>query len=183
MNPNTINDLNVFLGLGAIVLQIVCVLALFLLFFSKKKNIFLDFINKHFLVLGFLMSAAAWSVLIYSEIIHFIPCVLCWWQRIFFFPLAPMFAVALWDKDRKIIRYALPLLSIGFLVSAYQNFGYYFSESGSSAPCDASGVSCYQHLVSVFGGYISIPMLALTGFFVMLTLLAIAHFYGKNRID
>jgi len=182
MNPDAINDLNIFLGFGAIVLQIVCVIALFFLFFSKKKNIFLDFINKHFLVLGFLMSLSAWSVLIYSEIIHFLPCVLCWWQRVFFFPLAPMFAVALWDKDRKVIRYALPLLIAGFAVSVYQNFFYYFGET-SDKPCDATGVSCYQHLVSVFGGYISIPMLALTGFFVMLTLLAIAHFYGKNKID
>ncbi len=180
MNPTTVHYLNVFLGLGAIVLQIVSVIVLFLLFFGPKRNIFLDFISKHFLPIAFLVSLSAWSVLIYSEIIHFLPCYLCWWQRVFMFPLALMFGVALWDKDRKVIRYALPLLLAGFAVSLYQNFFYYFGEP-SNLPCDASGVSCYQRLVSEFGGYISIPMLALTGFFVMLTLLAVAHFYKKEN--
>lgn len=95
------------------------------------------------------------------------------------FPLAFMFGVALWDQDRRVVRYAIPLALAGFLVSAYQNFFYYFGET-SSLPCDATGVSCYQHLVSEFGGYISIPMMALTAFVAILTLLAVAHFYKKE---
>lgn len=184
MNPNTIHYLNVVLGLGVIITQVFCVVALFLLFFRSKensKNFYLDFINKHFLILGFVFAfIASIFPLIYSEIIHFLPCVLCWWQRVFMFPLALMFGVALWDKDRKVIRYALPLLCAGFLVSVYQNFFYYFGEN-TNLPCDASGVSCYQRLVSEFGGYISIPMMALTAFFALLTLLAVAHFYKKEN--
>jgi disulfide bond formation protein DsbB len=88
--------------------------------------------------------------------------------------------VALWDKDRKVIKYALPLLSLGVLVSAYHNLNYYFAET-SNLPCDASGVSCYQQLVSEFGGYISIPMLSLTTVFAMLTLVVVSHFYRKNN--
>ena len=180
MNSEAIHYLNVFLGLGAIILQIFSVLVLILLFFGPKKNKFLDYINKHFLVLSFLISLFA-SVfpMVYSEIIHFAPCVLCWWQRVFMFPTLFLFGTALWDKDRRVIRYATSLLSIGFLVSAYQNFFYYFGET-SNLPCDITGVSCYQHLVSEFGGYISIPMLALTAFFALLTLMAVAHFYQKK---
>jgi len=182
MNIEAVHYLNIFLGSGAIVLQILSVLALLLLFFGSKQNKFLDYIDKHFLVFSFLISLFA-SVfpLVYSEIIHFLPCVLCWWQRIFMFPTLFLFGTALWDKDRKVVRYAASLLSAGFLISAYQNFFYYFGET-SSTPCDASGVSCYQHLVSEFGGYISIPMLALTAFFALLTLLAVAHFYPKKNI-
>lgn len=183
MNPQSIHYLNVFLGLGAIILQILSVLALFLLFFrskEKEKNFYLDFIYKHFLPISFLISLFA-SVfpLVYSEIINFLPCVLCWWQRVFMFPTFFLFGTALWDKDRKVVRYAASLLSIGFLISVYQNFFYYFGEN-SNLPCDASGISCYQRLVSEFGGYISIPMLALTAFFALLTLLAVAHFYKKG---
>ncbi len=90
-----------------------------------------------------------------------------------------MFAVALWDKDRKVLRYAFPLILIGFCISVYHNLGYYFGEN-SGLPCDSSGVSCYQHLVSEFGGYISIPMLSLTGFFALLTLVLIVHFRQKQ---
>jgi disulfide bond formation protein DsbB len=96
------------------------------------------------------------------------------------FPVFFLFATALWDRDRKVVRYAAPLLSVGFLISIYHNFNYYFAESSSSLPCDASGISCYKHIVSEFGGYISIPMMALTAFFALLTLLAVAHFYKKE---
>ncbi|MDE2399964.1 MAG: disulfide bond formation protein B [Patescibacteria group bacterium] len=183
MNPDNIHYLNVFLGAGAIALQILSVITLFLLFFVYKKNSrnkFLDYVSKHFLVLSFLISFfASLFPLVYSEIIHFLPCVLCWWQRVFMFPSFFLFGIAFWTQDRKIVKYVAPLLSIGFLVSAYQNFFYYFGET-TNTPCDASGVSCYQHLVSEFGGYISIPMLALTAFFALLTLLAVAHFYKKD---
>jgi len=180
MNPATVHYLNVFLGAGAIALQIIFTVALFLLFFGPRKNIFLDYINKHFLILGFLISlSASLFSLVYSEIIGFLPCYLCWYQRIFTFPLAFLFGVALWNKDRQVIRYALSLLLVGFVISVYQNFFYYFGE-GSALPCDASGVSCYQQLVSEFGGYISIPMLALTTFFSLLVILAVAHFYNSR---
>ena len=180
MNPITIHYLNLFLGGGAILLQVLGVLALFLLFFGPKKNIFLDFINKHFLPATFLLSLfASLFSLIYSEIINFVPCYLCWYQRVFMFPLPFLFAVALWEKDRTVIKYALPLACAGFLISVYQNFFYYFAEN-SSIPCDASGVSCYQQLVSEFGGYISIPMLALTTFFAILVLILVAHFSNKR---
>ena len=182
MNIETIHYLNIFLGLGAILLQVFSVVALAMLFFGPKKNLYLDFIDKHFLPISFLLSLFA-SVfpLVYSEIVHFLPCYLCWWQRVFMFPSFFLFGVALWDKDRKVIRYVSPLIALGFLISIYQNFFYYFGET-SSLPCDASGVSCYQHLVSEFGGYISLPMLALTAFLGLLTLLAVAHFYKKETL-
>ena len=183
MNFTTLHYLNLFLGSGAIILQVLSVVALILLFFipkEKNKNFYLDFIDKHFLVLSFLISLFA-SVfpMVYSEVADFLPCYLCWWQRIFMFPLVLMFGVALCNKDRKVIRYATPLLCAGFLLAVYQNFFYYFG-SNSNLPCDPSGVSCYQRLVSVFGGYISIPMLALTAFFALLTILSVAHFYRKE---
>jgi len=183
MNPDAINNLNIVLGLGAILLQILSVVALGLLFFrpkDKRRNFYLDFTDKRFLILAFLISLfSSIFPLVYSEIINFLPCVLCWWQRVFMFPTLFLFATALWDNDRRVVRYAAPLLSIGFLISVYHNFNYYFGET-SSAPCDATGVSCYQHLVSVFGGYISIPMMALSAFVALLTLLAVAHFYKKE---
>lgn len=181
MSIENVHYLNLFLGSGAILLQIIFVVAFFMLLFGPKNNIFLDFIYKYFLPIGFLISLFASTFpLVYSEIINFPPCSLCWWQRVFMFPLVFMFGVALWDKDKKVIRYALPLLCIGFLISVYQNFFYYFGENGN-LPCDASGVSCYQRLVSEFNGYISIPMLALTAFFALLTLIMVVHFYKKGE--
>lgn len=186
MGIETTRYLNIFLGSGAILLQIFSIATLFILFFvykSNQKNGFLDYVNKHFLVLSFLISlCASLFPLVYSEIIGFLPCNLCWWQRVFMFPTLFLFGTALWDKDRKVIRYVAFLLSAGFLITVYQNFFYYFG-ANQNLPCDATGVSCYQHLVDEFGGYISLPMLAFTAFFSLLTLLAVAHFYSKNKIQ
>lgn len=177
MDIQNVHYLNVFLGIGAIILQILSVVALFLLFIGPKKNKYLAFIDKHYLQIGLLLSLAS-SVfpLIYSEIINFLPCYLCWWQRVFMIPLVFIFGSAIWYKDRKIVKYTLPLLIVGGIISMYHNFNYYFADTGN-LPCDASGVSCYQQLVSEFGGYISIPMLALTAFFALLTIVLVAHFY------
>jgi len=189
MNFTTIHYLDIFLGSGAIVLQILSVVVLGALFFGSKKSALLDFVEKHFLTIGFLVSffASIFS-LVYSEIIKFPPCELCWFQRVFLFPQVFIFGVALWNNFRSqlseaknVIKYSIPLLVIGFIVSIYQNFIYYFGEKGNT-PCDASGVSCYQHLVSEFGGYISIPMLSLTSFFVLLTITLVVHFYKKEAI-
>lgn len=180
MNPINVHYLNMFLGVGAIILQIFSVSALVVLFVGPKKNKFLGFIDQHYLALGFIISfSASLFSLVYSEIINFLPCYLCWFQRIFLFPTVFIFASAIWHKDRKIVKYVLPLLSVGFIIAIYQSFFYYFGE-GSSLPCDASGVSCYQQLIREFGGYISIPMLALTAFFSLITIVLVAHFYKKE---
>ncbi len=181
MNPNTVHYLNIILGAGAILLQIVAIVSLFFLFFSDKKHPFLKYIEKHFLIISFLITLfGSLFSLVYSEVINFAPCMLCWYQRIFLYPLVFIFGVALWNKDKKIIRYTLPLLCVGFVISVYQNFRYYFGETGN-LPCDASGISCYQQLVSEFGGYISIPMLALTAFFVLIVLMLVGHFVNKEN--
>ncbi|MCX6747403.1 MAG: disulfide bond formation protein B [Candidatus Nomurabacteria bacterium] len=181
MNPENVHYLNVFLGTGAIILQILSVIALFLLFIGPKKNKYLEFIDKHYLVLGFIISLFATVFpLVYSEVIGFLPCYLCWWQRVFLFPLVFIFGAAIWSKERKVVKYTLPLITVGFFVAVYMNFMYYFGSGDVNQPCDASGVSCYQQLVSEFGGYISIPMLALTAFFALLTLVLVAHFYKKE---
>ena len=206
MNIDTIHYLNLILGAGAIFLQIISFVTLLVLFFGPKKSTFLDFIEKNFLsvfskliqtvfvfieknflTIGFLISFfAALFSLVYSEIIKFAPCELCWFQRVFLFPQVFIFGIALWNNFRhqiseakNVIKYSMPLILVGFIISVYQNFNYYFGEGGLT-PCGASGVSCYQHLVSEFGGYISIPMLSLTVFFALLTITLVVHFYKKD---
>ena len=180
MNYTTIHYLNLFLGGGAMLLQVFSIVALFLLFIGPQKNAYLAFIDKHYLPLGFLVSlSASLFSLVYSEIVGFVPCYLCWYQRVFMFPLPFIFGMAIWHKDRKIVKYVLPLLCVGFIVSVYQNFNYYFADIGS-LPCDASGVSCYQELINVFGGYMSFPMLSLSAFLALIAIVLVAHFYKKE---
>jgi disulfide bond formation protein DsbB len=173
---------NLILGFGTIVLQAVCVIVIGLYFFGSKNNKILDFIKKHFLIIGFLLSLSAVATsLFYSDIIGYAPCKLCWLQRIAIYPACLLFFLAFLRKDRSISYYLTPMLVLGSIVSVYHNYIYYFGEG--TAPCDSSGVSCVQRLVSEFGGYISITSMSLTVFFALFVLLGVAHFYKKGEAD
>ncbi|QQR50566.1 disulfide bond formation protein B [Candidatus Nomurabacteria bacterium] len=118
---------------------------------------------KHAYLFGFIISLGAICMsLLYSEIIGFPPCKLCWLQRIFIYPQAIVFGLALWKKyPTYIIRnIALWLTAIGGIISAYHNFIYYTDYS--PLPCDAAA-SCTQQLVTTLG-FMSIPLMALCAF-------------------
>ena len=48
-----------------------------------------------------------------SEVANFVPCRLCWYQRIAMYPLPVLLGVAWWKRDDGVRRYALPLAIIG----------------------------------------------------------------------
>lgn len=51
--------------------------------------------------------------LYYSEVRLFLPCELCWYQRIFMYPQAVLLGMALWRQDFRVWPYALALSLIG----------------------------------------------------------------------
>ncbi len=176
MSFEQVHNLNLLLGAGAILLQVVSI-AVIILLFVAKKNFILDFIHKNANLLAFLVagSAAIFSS-IYSEIVGFVPCYLCWWARVLMFPLVLIFGAGLYHKDENASRYAWPFVFAGMALAVYHNVMYYFADTGN-IPCDASGVSCFQELVSVFNGYISIPMLSLTSVIGVLVILLVKRYY------
>src|SRR3989338_9597932 len=106
-----IASLNYWLALAVIVLQIVSVAFLFL-FFARKKFPDLapiaDFLGTWGLWIGFLMSVGGVAIsLFYSEILGVLPCGLCWLQRVFLYPQALLFAVAIWKADRSVADYSI----------------------------------------------------------------------------
>lgn len=172
--------LNMIFGAGAIVLLVLSLGALILLLLRPKESRYLAFIKEHFIEIGFLISLSALVVSsFYSEVVGFIPCKHCWIQRIFIIPQTFLFAVAWIRKERSVFWYSWPLLVVGFLDSVYLIHIYYVNPS--TVPCDASGVSCVQQLVSEFGGYISIPSLSFIGFLSLLILLLVSYFYKKGE--
>ncbi|MFW6199170.1 MAG: disulfide bond formation protein B [Gemmatimonadota bacterium] len=92
-----------------------------------------------------------------SEAAGFIPCRLCWYQRIAMYPLLPVLAVAAWRGDAGVWRYGLPLSVIGFGISAYhvviQNV------PAIEPPVCAGEVPCSAVYVRVFD-FVSIPVMA-----------------------
>jgi disulfide bond formation protein DsbB len=129
--------------------------------------------------LAFVVSAiATGGSLFFSEIAHFVPCELCWFQRICMYPLSVTTLLAALANDRRVARYLLPLPLVGAGVSVY----HLLVENGVVQEAKTCLISapggCATKWINEFG-YMTIPTLALTGFalcfaFLLLSALPLA---------
>jgi disulfide bond formation protein DsbB len=124
--------------------------------------------------LAFVVSATATAgSLFFSQVAHFVPCELCWFQRIFMYPLALLTLLAALANDYRVARYLLPLPVIGAGFSVY----HLLVENGvvhESQGCRISAPGgCAIKWVDELG-YVTIPTLALTGFALAFAFLLLA---------
>jgi disulfide bond formation protein DsbB len=120
---------------------------------------------------GFALVATAGS-LFFSEISQFIPCRLCWFQRIGMYPLAAILLIAAIRRDhRGGALYGLPLAAFGAIVSIYHIYIEHHPEA-ETASCKI-GAPCATKWIDKLG-YITIPTLALTAFLAIIVLLSFA---------
>ncbi len=138
-----------------------------------------SWVKRNLLLLAWLQSIAAMlGSLYYSEIKHYTPCVLCWYQRIFMYPLVLILAVAYARKDHFVSKYVLPLASFGWLISLFHNLLYYKIIPEAAAPCQ-QGVSCTTRFVGYLG-FITIPFMAFVAFSVIIVLVYLNSRYNQN---
>jgi len=123
-------------------------------------------------------SASALGSLFFSDIMDLPPCSLCWYQRIFMFPLVLILPAGLFPFDRKVVRYALPLAVIGWLVAAFQMLLVTGIIPEGLEPC-TQGVPCSEQVIEWFG-FVSIPLLSLAAFSAIIALLVLTAFRGSK---
>lgn len=125
------------------------------------------FLGKWALELGcFITTASTLGSLIYSEVVGFPACILCWIQRLFMYPQMFLFGLALWRKERMIMAYTMLLSVIGGGVGVYHWIKDMLSlYSEAILPCPAVSLlpSCDKIYVLEYG-YITIPMISLNAF-------------------
>ena len=129
-----------------------------------------DDIKKNGLWLAFAIALiATLGSLFYSEIAHYTPCKLCWFQRILMYPLTITTLIAAIRKDRDAWHYIIPPAIIGGAVAV----GHYFLQVHNyTGVCAAGGVDCAQNY-SFYAGFVSIPFMALVAF-TIITLMTLA---------
>lgn len=118
------------------------------------------------------------GALFFSEVMRLPPCTLCWYQRIFIFPLVLVLPMGLFPFDRRVVRYALPLLVVGGFVSLFQLLLVHGVIPESIQPC-RQGVSCREVQIEWLG-FVSIPLLSFLAFLAMSALLIAAHFRSSR---
>lgn len=137
----------------------------------------LEKIKPYLYPLTLLQAVVAMSGSLYfSEVLHLIPCVLCWYQRITMYPIVILALVAQLRKDAKAYQYILPLALIGLSIATYHVILYYAVNWGIrpdwSGPCVA-GVSCTTRYIEWFG-FITIPLMSWTAHLIITVLMLLA---------
>ena len=119
--------------------------------------------------------SALFGSLFFSEVMGLKPCVLCWWQRIFIYPLAILFLVGLLSNkllmEKSIVQYTLPLAVIGLGFAIYHYLLYKGFIPESLQPCNKE-LSCAEINLELMG-FITIPMLSIMAYSAIIVLLLI----------
>lgn len=114
------------------------------------------------------------STLLYSEILGFVPCSLCWLQRVALYPQALMSIAAYRMQDmRHFPVYGIVLSAFGFLVAVYQ---YIYQalpatvrESGGVFCLADGSADCAKKIMEEFG-FVTFPFLSAVLFVFLITL-------------
>ncbi len=141
----------------------------------------IKFIQKYILHIAWFQAlVATLGSLFFSEISHFPPCSLCWYQRIFMYPIVFIIPVGILKKDKNLPFYVLPLTAVGALIAFYHNLIYSGIIPDRFSPCFA-GVSCTTKFIELFG-FITIPFLSLSAFLVIAVCMLIFYKCKKQKV-
>ncbi|MCI5050690.1 MAG: disulfide bond formation protein B [Candidatus Pacebacteria bacterium] len=150
-----------------IIIGIIILLALF-----KKDTFLKTHFQKYGMVYALVVAIASIvGSLGFSEGYAFAPCKLCWIQRIFHYPQAFIFAIALYYKDTRAWTYSIWLSIVGALFAGYQVLIQFSPSLAESSFCNIvpAAESCSDILIQAYG-YISIPVMSLTLFVCLIIL-------------
>ncbi|WP_027255764.1 disulfide bond formation protein B [Leisingera aquimarina] len=122
--------------------------------------------------------AAAWivalvsslAVLFIGEVLGQTPCILCWFQRAFMFPLAVVLGFGLWWQDGLAGRYGIALSLAGGAIALWHLGLFWGLLPERIQPCTAAGPSCTDEGQIVLG--LPIPLLSLLAFALIASLSA-----------
>ena len=122
--------------------------------------------------LAFLVAATATlGSLYFSEVADFVPCRLCWFQRIAMYPLSVILLVGALRKDAGVKWYAVPIATIGAAISAWHTL-IEWRPALDNGQCELTGPSCTFVWFREFG-FLSLATMALIGFLTILILLLV----------
>jgi len=157
--------LAVLAGAGAVALGTIRLVARS----SEPVAAFVKAIDDIALWLAFVVAAGATAGSLYfSEHAHYIPCNLCWYQRIAMYPLSLLLLIAAIRRDHSVRWYVGPLAGAGAVLSSYHYLVEWFPSLESEDVCSVS-VPCTAPWFRELG-FVTLSFMALCGFLFILVL-------------
>jgi len=119
--------------------------------------------------------------LYYSEVAGYVPCQLCWYQRIAMYPLAVILVIAAVRRDRGAIWYVIPIAVLGAGVAGWHRLVELRPQLESTS-CSLVGPSCAATWFERFG-FVTLAFMAFSGFLSIIILSLIATVWAPARLD
>ncbi|HEX7003502.1 MAG TPA: disulfide oxidoreductase [Trueperaceae bacterium] len=107
--------------------------------------------------------------LYFSEVAGFVPCTLCWYQRILMYPQTIVLGIGAYRRDTDLVVYLLPVNLLGMGIALFHYLEQKVPGFGAPAVC-RQGVPCSVEYINWLG-FITIPLLSLTAFTLVALLL------------
>lgn len=138
------------------------------------------------LLIGGLSTTSVVGTLIYQFIYLTPVCSLCWWQRIFMFPLVLITAAALYSRSKTNHLITSSMAAIGLLFASYHYYGHfqkYVVGNPFLLPCSTSLLepSCSESPIILFG-FMTIPLFGVIAFSAIIWLSYLAHQKAKTTV-
>jgi disulfide bond formation protein DsbB len=115
----------------------------------------------------FLVAAGATAGSLYfSEVANYVPCQLCWYQRIAMYPLSVVLLVAAIRRDQAARFYVVPIAAAGAIVSSY-HYLLEWKPSLEGGACSAIGPRCADIWFRELG-FVTMAFMALAGFITII---------------
>ncbi len=172
---------SLFLSIGALVIasSVIVIVVAFLFSDRHRDKIMQIDYERWLIVIGSIAILATITSLIYQFIYKTPVCELCWWQRIFLYPIEIITLVAVWKKTKEAHITVAILATIGLFFASYH---YYYHFQGFvlgnklTLPCSYGGLlpACTDSPILVFG-FITIPFMGILIFVAVLLLAWIAQ--------
>jgi len=115
-----------------------------------------------------------------SEVVGFVPCSLCWYQRIAMYPLVFVLGAGIVRADPSVWRYAIPLPVVGAAIATY-HVVIQLQPTLDVGVC-STGASCTGRSTAVFCS-LSLPVAALAGCLLIAALLVVLRVIEREEID
>jgi disulfide bond formation protein DsbB len=100
--------------------------------------------------------------LYFSEVADYIPCRLCWFQRIAMYPIAVVALVAVLRRDRNARWYTVPMAGVGICISTW-HYLLEWNPTWEGESCGLFGPACSVPWFRTFD-FVSLALMALCAF-------------------
>ncbi len=115
--------------------------------------------------------------LYYSEIEEFIPCELCWYQRILMYPLVAVLGVGVLRGDRAVRGYATPFVALGAPLALYHWLVERVPALADSTSCSAFVPCTVPYFEEL--GYVTLAFMDLSAFVLIGALLLVDRAHDR----